>query len=174
MRIEPFDPSKHDRTGFTCGLERVDNFFKKTAGKLSRADNSSVRVMVHEDGSLIGFYAINTHSLHYSELPAEFAKDRPGHGMIPAVYLSMIGRNTRFKGKEYGSKLLLDCLTRIGRASTEVGIKLVVLDVMDCGDPGRTARRRALYLDYGFKSLPDNPHRMILPTKTIRRMMGID
>ena len=58
-RIEPFDPARHDRTGFSCGVEAVDNYFKKTAGKLVSAGNVRLFVMVSSDGNLIGFYAIN-------------------------------------------------------------------------------------------------------------------
>ena len=37
--IEPFDPARHDRTGFSCGVAAVDNSFKKTANKLAKAGN---------------------------------------------------------------------------------------------------------------------------------------
>ena len=90
--IEPFDPDRHDRSGFTCGVEQVDNYFKKTANKLNKADNVRLFVMVAGDGDIAGFYAINAHALDYSELPKRYARTRPGHGSIPAAYISMIGR----------------------------------------------------------------------------------
>lgn len=63
--IEPLDPTKHDRAAFSYGIGQVDNFFKKTANKLSKADNLRVYVMTDDDGkTVIGFYAINTHSIH--------------------------------------------------------------------------------------------------------------
>jgi hypothetical protein len=37
--IEPFDPERHDRAAFSCGVEQVDNYFQKTANKLAKADN---------------------------------------------------------------------------------------------------------------------------------------
>lgn len=37
--IEPFDPEKHDRTAFSCGIDQVDNVFRKIANKRSKADN---------------------------------------------------------------------------------------------------------------------------------------
>lgn len=45
--IEPFDPSKHDRTAFSCGVEQVDNYFQKTANKLAKVDNVRLFVMAH-------------------------------------------------------------------------------------------------------------------------------
>lgn len=40
--IEPLDPNKHDRAAFSFGVPQVDNFFRKTANKLSKAVNLRV------------------------------------------------------------------------------------------------------------------------------------
>lgn len=170
--IEPLDPERHDRTSFTCGVEQVDNFFRKTANKLSKADNLRVFVMAQEDGTVIGFYALNAHSVDYQELPKKFGRDRPGHGSIPAAYISMIGRDARFSGGGFGGDLLIDCLLRIARAAESLGIAVVMLDVLDCGNPARVVRRRQLYLDYGFQPLPSNPMRLFLPVGTIRKLLS--
>ncbi|RUT91308.1 GNAT family N-acetyltransferase, partial [Mesorhizobium sp. USDA-HM6] len=154
--IEPFDPEKHDRRAFSCGLEQVDNFFKKTANKLSKADNLRVFVMLDPNGDLIGFYAINSHSVDYSELPHKYARTRPGHGSIPAACLSMMGVDLRFAGHGYGGDLLLDALVRIATVAELIGIAVVMLDVLNCGDPAKVARRKKLYTDHGFIALPSN------------------
>lgn len=65
---------------------------------------------------------------------------------------------------------LVDALRRIERASAELGIAVVMLDVMDCGDPERVLRRKALYESYGFLPLPSNPLRLFLPMKTVREL----
>jgi ribosomal protein S18 acetylase RimI-like enzyme len=170
--IEPLDPTKHDRAAFSCGVSQVDNFFKKTANKLSKADNLRVYVMTEDDEkSVIGFYAINTHAIHYSELPEKFAKTRPSHGNIPAAYISMIGRDEKYKGGGYGGDLLADCLKRIAGIAQQIGTAVVLLDVLDCGDAERTKRRIDLYGGYGFQPLASHPMRMFLPTATIRQLL---
>lgn len=169
--IEPLDPEKHDRAAFSCGVDQVDNFFRKSANKLSKADNLRVWVMAEPGGAVIGFYAVNAHSVSYEVLPAKFARTRPGHGVIPAAFIAMIGRDVRYAGGGYGGDLLTDCLLRIGRASDALGIAVVMLDVLDCGNPDRTARRKALYLDYGFQPLPESPTRLFLPTATLRKLI---
>ena len=68
-RIETFDPARHDRTGFSCGVVAVDQFFKKTANKLALAGNVRLYVMTSADDALIGFYAINAHAFDYRDLP---------------------------------------------------------------------------------------------------------
>lgn len=171
-RIEPFDPERHDRTGFSCGVEAVDNYFKKTAGKLVSAGNVRLFVMVNTDGHLIGFYAINAHAVDYRDLPSRFARNRPGHGSIPAAFVAMIGRDQRYSGQGFGSDLLVDALRRITQAADVIGLAVVLLDVLDCGNPERTARRQSLYQSYGFQPLPSNPARLYLPLATVRNLMA--
>ena len=168
--IEPFDPSRHDRAAFSCGVEQVDNYFQKTANKLAKADNVRLYVMVAPDATVIGFYALNAHSVHFTDLPAKFARSRPSHGNIPAAYISMIGRDQKFRGGGYGGDLLVDALRRIAVAADAIGVAVVMLDVLDCGDQDRVARRKALYESYGFQSLASNPLRMYLPVSTVRKL----
>lgn len=166
--IEPFDQGKHDRTAFSCGVDQVDNYFKRTANKLVKADNTRLYVMVGPDSELIGFYAINAHAVEYNELPANYARNRPGHGSIPAAYISMIGVDQRFSGHGYGGDLLVDALTRIARAADEIGISVVMLDILDCGNRDLVELRKKLYTSYGFTSLPSNELRLFMPIATVR------
>lgn len=170
--IEPFDPAKHDRTAFCCGVEQVDNFFKKTANKLAKANNVRVFVMTSAEGGLIGFYALNAHAIDYVDLPLAFARARPSHGKIPAAYISMIGVDQRYRGQNFGGDLLVDALTRIESAAENLGIAVAVLDILDCGDPELVQRRKSLYQRYGFAPLPSNDLRLFLPLATIRLLIG--
>lgn len=170
--IEPFDPSTHDRTAFSCGVDQVDNYFKKTANKLAQANNVRVFVMRSiSDAQLVGFYATNAHAIDYEELPPKFARARPAHGTIPAAYISMIGVDHNFAGKGYGGDLLIDALKRLERISEDTGIAVVMLDVLDCGNPENVQRRLELYRGYGFRPLPSNPLRLFLPMATVSKMI---
>lgn len=169
--IEPLDPERHDRAAFSCGVDQVDNFFRKTASKLAKADNIRVFVMTDPEGALIGFYALNAHSVDYTELPAKFARSRPGHGNIPAAYISMIGVDHRFAGKGYGGDLLIDALDRISLAADQLGLAIVVLDILDCGNAELVDKRRKLYNGYGFTPFPSNELRLFLPLGTVRTLL---
>ncbi|EFM56507.1 GNAT family N-acetyltransferase [Brucella inopinata] len=167
--IEPFDPAKHDRAAFSCGVPQVDNFFKLTANKLSKADAIRVFVLTSASGELMGFYALNVHSVDYQDLPAQYAKNRPSHGNIPAAYISMIGVNSRFQGQGLGETLLVDAMERIVMIADQIGISVIMLDVLDCGNEKNTARRLRLYTEkFGFTPLPSNPLRLFIPIKTIK------
>ena len=168
--IEPLDPANHDRAAFSCGITQVDNFFRRTANKLAKADNVRTFVMVGPEGELIGFYATNAHAIDYTELPDRFARNRPAHGSIPAAYISMIGVDSRFQGQGYGGDLLVDCLARLAGAAEALGIAVVMLDVLNCGDPEKVTRRLALYTSYGFEPLSSNGLRLFLPIATVRTL----
>jgi len=168
--IEPLDPTKHDRAAFSCGIAQVDNFFRRTANKLAKADNIRTFVMVGPEGEPIGFYAVNAHAIDYTDLPGRFVRNRPTHGSIPAAYISMIGVDSRFPARGYGGDLLVDCLVRLAGAADALGIAVVMLDVLDCGDPEKVARRLALYTSHGFEPLPSNGLRLFLPMATIRAL----
>ena len=163
VTIQPFDPKRHDRSGFSCGVEQVDNYFKQTANKLRKAGNVRLMVMTTGDNDVLGFYALNAHAVRFEELPKKYARTRPSHGSIPAAYISMIGRDKRYRGSSYGGDLLVDALRRIVSAADQIGISAVMLDVLDCGDTEETARCKALYESYGFQPIASVPMRMFLP-----------
>lgn len=170
--IEPFDPKKHDRTAFSCGIRQIDNFFQQTANRQEKADNLRTFVMVTPHGEVIGFYATNAHAVDYQDLPSKYARTRPGHGSIPAVYISMIGVDEKYQGKGEGGVLLTDCLERLYYASLSIGIAVVMLDVFDCGDSTLVQKRISLYQSYGFEQLTANELRMYIPMKTIEELFN--
>ena len=82
----------------------------------------------------------------------------------------MIGVDARYQGKGYGGDLLVDCLARLAQAADTLGIAVVMLDVLDCGDPEQVVRRQSLYAGYGFIPLPSNPNRLFIPMATVRAL----
>ncbi|TYC63965.1 GNAT family N-acetyltransferase [Rhodobacterales bacterium] len=172
LRFEPFDPDRHDRTAFSCGVEQVDNYFKKTANKLQSAGNVRVFVLLDADEQLLGFYAVNAHTVAYSELPKKYARSRPRHGYIPAAFISMIGVDQRYQRNGLGGILLVEALKNLARASDSLGIAVVLLDILDCGDQDATDQRLALYTSYGFTKLESRPLRLFLPIQSAKALIA--
>ncbi len=167
--IEPFDPDRHDRTAFSCGVDRLDNFLKRTAKKHQAGDFTRVFVAVEPGAApVIGYYSLNAHSVEGETLPEALTKNSPRHGAIPAAYLSMIAVDRTAQGKRLGRSLLADALKRLIPLSEEIGLAAVILDVFD--DDGLEAfeRRIAFYDSMGFSSLPSNRARMFIPMKDVR------
>lgn len=171
-RFVPLDTNRHDRGNFTCGIAQVDNFFRLTASKLSRADNIRIHVLETSVGGVVGFFALNAHSVSYADLPDRFAKDRPRHGDIPAVYISMIGVDQRYQNQGFGGAILAEALTRISAAADTIGIKIVLLDILDCGNPELVLRRRAIYERFGFLPIPGKSLRYFMPIATVRKLLA--
>ena len=169
ISIEPLDPQLHDRATFSCGTGRLDNFLKRTARKHQAGDFTRVWVAT-ELGSaeILGYYALNAHALEGDDLPAALTKKAPRFGTIPAVYLSMIAVDCRHQRRGLGRILLADALSRAAAVADQIGLKAVVLDVIDDGGPEIMERRRAFYATMGFRSLPSRPARMFISIETVR------
>ncbi|MCY4467145.1 MAG: GNAT family N-acetyltransferase [Thiotrichales bacterium] len=171
--IEPFDPGRHDRSGFSCGTDRLDNFLRFTARKQQKDDFTRVFVAVDEGSpKVLGYYALNAHAVATADLGADRSRRAPNTGSIPALYLSMIAVDRSQQGKGLGSDLAVDALGRARSVAGEVGLKLVVLDVIDDGGKEVFARRGEFYRRLGFQSFQDRPDRMFITIDTIRAMFG--
>ena len=169
MHIELLDPARHDRAAFKCGVVRLDNFLQRTARKQQSAGFTRVWVAVERDGrTILGYYALNAHALETNGLPDELARNAPRAGAIPALYLSMIAVDLRHQGRGIGRTLLADALKRAQGVADQIGIKAVVLDVIEDGGAEVTRRRRAFYERMGFRAFALQPSRMFIAIETIR------
>ena len=109
--IAAFAPKRHDRSTFSCATNRLDNFLKRAAKK--HQAGGFTRVWVATDGRerrVLGYYALNAHSLEAVDLPQALVRKVPRFGGIPAVYLSMIAVDRRDQGRSIGRSLLADAL----------------------------------------------------------------
>ena len=169
FKIEPFDPRRHDRTAFSCGVDQIDNFLKRTAKKHQKRDFTRLWVAVRPaERRVLAYYAINAHAIETGDLPEALRKRAPRHGRVGAAYLSMIAVDVAARDQGLGRILLADALRRIAGISGDIGIFAVVLDVLDDGDTKAMERRRRFYEGFGFVPFPSQPLRMFLPVQTIR------
>lgn len=170
LAIEPFDKQKHDRTAFSSGVEQVDTFLHKKVGNLVKGDTARVFVAVapdHHPGAILGFYSINAHSVHWQDLPKRYRRYAQPDGSIPGAFIGMVGVEQHSQGQGLGGILLADALKRAFLASQQIGTAVVLLDILDCGNPDAVARRQRLYEGYGFQSLDSDPLRMFMPMGTV-------
>ena len=80
----------------------------------------------------------------------------------------MIAVDCRHQGRGLGRILLADALSRTAAVADQIGLKAVVLDVIDDGGPEIMERRRTFYAGMGFRSLPSRPTRMFISIATVR------
>jgi len=170
--VQPFDPNTQDRAAFSCGVAQIDNYLKLTAKKGSKADVVRIWVAIDAHNHIAGFYGINMHAVAISDMPPEYAKKAMKHGLLPAAFIAMIGVDKTQQGKGIGSALVADALSRIARASEQIGTCVVMLDVFDDGDTEAVTRRKTYYEDFGFIPLPSQPLRLFMPIATARALSG--
>ena len=173
LGIVAFDTAKHDRTAFRSGADRIDNFLKLTARKQQKGDFTRVWVATRPgEKAVIGYYAVNAHSVEADDLPFHLIESAPSHGYVPAAYLSMFGVDRSVQGKGLGRALLVDALKRLEAASRTVGIKAVVLDVLEDGGRAAFAKRQRFYERMGFVSFPSRPSRMFMAMSVVRAALA--
>lgn len=163
LMIEPLDGARHDREPFSCGVERIDNFFKITATKFVKNDDGKIYVAVEAaTGRIAGYYAIAPHAIDVSAFDEDARKRLPSHPTVSAYYLSMIGVDVTAQGRGLGTYLLGDVLARCMKAADISGGRFIVLDAID-----EAAAR--LYARMGFKELASHPGRMIIAMAKVRK-----
>ena len=175
LAIEPFDKQKHDRTAFSSGVEQVDTFLHEKVGRQVKGETARVFTAValdHSPEAILGFYSINAHSVHYEQLHSRYRRYAHADGSIPGAFIGMIGVDQSAQGQGIGGMLLTDALKRAFLASQQIGTAVVMLDILNCGNPDAVARRQRLYEGYGFKSLNSDPLRMFMPMKTVAALCG--
>ena len=173
ITIEPFDPGRHDRSGFSCGTDRLDNFLRLSARKQQKDDFTRVFVAVAERSPrVLGYYALNAHAVATDDLGADRPSRAPNTDSLPALYLSMIAVDRGEQGQGLGSDLAIDALCRAMNVAGEIGLKLVVLDVIDDGGHEAFRRRLEFYRRLGFRSFQDRRERMFITIDTVRAMFG--
>jgi len=108
--IEPL--GKHDRTGFSCGVAALDDWFHARAGQDEKRNVARVFVAVDDQRRIVGFYSLSSFTLAITDLPHEFAKRLPRYDLIPAALIGRLARDERVRGEGVGDLLLADAVRR--------------------------------------------------------------
>jgi GNAT superfamily N-acetyltransferase len=166
LRVEPLDRKMHDRTAFTCGESKLDNYLKNTATKQQDQDITRVKVgCLDQANVVISFHAMNAHSLNISQLGEEYQKRFPRYDSIPSAYLSMIAVHSDYQGCGIGSRMMADAMRQVLSAAELIGVHFLVLDALN-------ENAASLYLRLGFEKLSSISERMIISTEKIRLAMA--
>lgn len=158
LTIKPLDRKTDDRAAFSCGTERIDNFLKRQAAQQAHEDTSRTHVAIEPPSrAILGYYTLCLHGIDVSELPPEDQKRMPRRPTIGAVYLSMIGVDSRLQGRGLGKFLLADALQVCVEIADKAGCAFIVLDALN-------DVAASLYRSLGFHDLsaPGHETRMVM------------
>jgi len=157
--IEPLS-SAHDRAGFSCDVDSLDNYLKKQAKQDIKRRISRVFVAIRPEypATIVGYYTLSTLSIELSQLPEALARKLPRHP-VPAALIGRLAVSQQAQGQGIGKMLLMDAIKRTLGVSDEIAIYAIVVDAID-------VHAKSFYQQYGFSSLSSKSHRLYLPLKS--------
>jgi GNAT superfamily N-acetyltransferase len=155
LRIELLD-ARHDRSGFTCGVESLDRYLKTQAGQDVRRKANAVFVLseVDEPARILGYYTLCAMALAQGDVPEHARKHVPRYPLVSATLLGRLAVAKHRQGQRLGGVLLADALRRAYESAGTVGSSMVVVDEGAAG----------FYAAHGFVRLPESL-RLVLPMR---------
>ena len=165
VEVVPLDTKRHDRTAFSSGHSRVDNFLRFSASKLLKDNQVRIYVAVEPNQSrVLGYYAINATSIDNEALDPDQRSRKTPFERVSAVYLSFLGTDRTVQGRGLGTALLFDAMKRVAVLSEQTGIYAIVIDAVD-------EERAEFYRKRGFVDCPGHPLKMAIRVKTIQKLI---
>jgi len=154
---------KHDRAGFSCGVQALDHYLQKQARQDAERRVAAVFVLTPDGRLVAGFYTLSAVTIRLRHLPAGVARELPRYPDIPGTLIGRLAVSLHHRGQGWGEFLLLDALHRALRNSRSVASFAAVVDAK-----GEEAAR--FYSKYGFTPLADTRNRLFLPMATIENL----
>jgi predicted GNAT family N-acyltransferase len=160
--IEPLG-EKHNRAAFSCGVQALDSYFHKQAGKDAKK-RAAVPFVATTDGQTIaGYYTLSQYAIGLDAIPEDVAKKLPKYPMVSATLLGRLAVSTEFRGQRVGETLLMDALYRSLDSSKQVASAGIIVDAKD-------ESAATFYAKYGFIELPKIEKRLFLPMGTVEQL----
>lgn len=153
----------HDLLRFDCGNEALNVWLKRFAWTNVQNDSARVYVLRHDDGAVLGYYALTAGSISREEAPHRISKGLAAHPIGVAV-IGRLAVDSSQQGKGLGITLLQDALLRIEQAAETIAIRAVLVQAIN-----ETARD--FYMRFGFSQSPIDELRLILLMKDLRAFL---
>lgn len=152
--IEPLSRA-HDRSGFTCGNERIDRFFRAEVSQDVKRHYATCFVARDMTaGTIAGFYTLSSSNVPLVDIPEDMAARLPRYPTVPAVMIGWLARHSDCRGQGVGELLVVDALRTVVRAP--IGAHAVFADAIDDAAV-------AFYRSFGFTPLIARPRTLYLP-----------
>ena len=153
----------HDRTGFSCGVEALDQYLRERARQDIRRRVSNCFVTVGPAGGIAAYYTFAATGIPLIDLAPAVTRRLPRYPTVPAAMIGRLAVDQRFRGQGLGAALIVDALARAMRA--EPAIFALVVDAKD-----DTASR--FYQHLGFQRFASHPMRLYLPVAEAARRLA--
>ena len=156
---------KHKVKHFDCGEQSLNDYIRRYAFRNDQNNISKTFVLADNNNHVVGYYSVCAASVEFSELPEDLSGRLPRYP-IPAALIARLAVDAAAQGNDFGARLLIDALRRIAQTSEELGIKIVIVDVLN-------EKARTFYERYGFQSFPGEALKLFLSIETIIEAVGV-
>jgi len=154
MKIELLS-SNHNRKGFQCGVELLDNYLHNQANQDIKRKLSACFVCTNSSGEILGYYTLSKSSVSQESITEHWIKSLPIlNSSIPLALLRRFAVNNRYVNQGVGELMLIDAIKRCNKIYTEIKPYAIVSYISN-------EMEVQFYLKYGFIIMPDS-NKMIL------------
>jgi GNAT superfamily N-acetyltransferase len=160
----PFDHKAHRVDRFSCGQAPLDRWLIAYAGQNQQRDAARTFVTIEPDGKVAGYYTLVAAQVEHEQATSTVRQGLSRHFPIPVALIARLAVVTQHQGTGLGRSLLLDALQRVLRASDQLAVRAVTVDVLD--DSAAT-----FYRHFGFESSPLTPRTLMIPLDAVRRTL---
>ena len=163
FRIEPL--GKQDRSGFACGSEPLDRYFRAQVSQDIRRRVAACYIALEQDsGRIAGFYTLSASQVAVADLPEDIRRKLPRYPAVPAVRLGRLAVDQAFKGHGLGGTLLVDAAMRALRS--DIAAFAMVVDAKD-------EQGAAFYRHHGFVDLSADDRTLFVALARLAERLGI-
>ncbi|AZZ94669.1 acetyltransferase [Hahella sp. KA22] len=175
--LEQLNRSRHERTGFDCGNDEVNNFLRKSANKLQIQQASQTYVLVKEEQTaglqpIVGFFTLTYSEIRREETPSDEEMKKFPRFPLPAIRLAWLGVDSQYQNTKdrIGAAVLLLALGEAYRIVSNSGLGVAVIV-----DP-LTKQSDSFFKRYGFQEMErdfGNLKSLYIRMTTVKDMLQI-
>jgi GNAT superfamily N-acetyltransferase len=161
MQFEPFEPKRHDRASFDCGVAELNTYLKRYASQDQKRQLTRVCVLSDSD-RIIGFYSLIAHSIQRDNLPKSLKLG--GYDALPFLMLGRLAVDKKDQGQGFGDALIFHALKSTVAAAEHIGLIGLIVDA-------KNESAASFYEGFGFIRLEETPNRLVLPFTAIKKLL---
>lgn len=152
----------HDTSAFDCGKPALNAFLQRHALTNQSGGSARTFVVAHEN-RVVGYYSLTAAAIDHEQASERVRKGQPRHP-IPAILMARFAIDLSAQGQGLGRALFRDAILRALNVTEEMGARAFVVDAKD-------EEAVAFYKRFGMEAAPDNPQRLYLLFKDIRKLL---
>jgi GNAT superfamily N-acetyltransferase len=152
--------AEHDRSAFSCGIDELDDWFRRRA--LVNQQAGATRTYVSAVGlRAVGYHALAAGSLLRDEATSRISRNMPDP--IPVILIARLAVDQAWQGQGLGETLLLDAVERCAAAAELIGARAILVHAI-------SPKAQSFYEAYGFVGAPGIPRTLMLAMQDVRRL----